>query len=63
MNCVECGKCAVICPSKIPLLQLIRYAKLAIEKAYEDIEDKESPNVVIGEPPAIKFGGESEGGV
>ena len=63
MNCVECGKCAVVCPSKIPLLQLIRYAKLAIEKAYADIEEKESPNVVVGEPPVIKFGGESEGGV
>jgi electron transport complex protein RnfC len=63
MNCVECGKCAVGCPSKIPILQLIRYGKLAIEKAYADIEDKESPNVEIGEPPAIKIGGESKGGV
>jgi len=51
MNCVECGKCAVGCPSKIPILQLIRYAKLAIEKAYADFEEKESPNIKLGCEP------------
>jgi electron transport complex protein RnfC len=63
MNCVECGKCVVVCPSKIPILQLIRYAKLAIEKVYADFEEKESTNVEVGETPAIKIGGESNGGV
>jgi len=48
MNCVECGLCAVECPSKIPLLQLIKYAKVAIEKAYDDVAEKESSNLTLG---------------
>jgi electron transport complex protein RnfC len=47
-NCIECGECAVICPSKIHILQLIRYAKNAIEKAYEDLPQKESSNLKLG---------------
>ncbi|MGP8337488.1 MAG: SLBB domain-containing protein, partial [Methanosarcinaceae archaeon] len=48
MNCVECGLCTVECPSKIPLLQLIKYAKVAIEKAYANVAEKESSNLVLG---------------
>jgi Na+-translocating ferredoxin:NAD+ oxidoreductase subunit C len=33
MDCFECGCCAYICPSKIPLTQLIRIAKAEITKA------------------------------
>ncbi len=33
MDCFECGCCAYICPSKIPLTQLIRVAKAEITKA------------------------------
>jgi electron transport complex protein RnfC len=47
-NCIECGKCAVICPSKIHILQLIRYAKDAIEMAYENIPEKQSSNIKLG---------------
>ncbi|AGB48681.1 putative NADH:ubiquinone oxidoreductase, subunit RnfC [Methanomethylovorans hollandica DSM 15978] len=46
-NCIECGKCAVVCPSKIHILQLIRFAKDAIEMAYEDIPAKESSNLQL----------------
>ncbi len=48
MNCVECGLCTVACPSKIPLLQLIKYAKVAIERAYADVAEKESSNLTLG---------------
>jgi Na+-translocating ferredoxin:NAD+ oxidoreductase subunit C len=27
LSCIECGACAYICPSKIPLLQAIKLAK------------------------------------
>lgn len=47
-NCIECGKCSASCPTKIPILQLIRYAKEAIEKAYEDTPPKESSNLELG---------------
>jgi electron transport complex protein RnfC len=47
-NCIECGDCAAVCPSKIPILQLIRYAKDAIEMAYEDMPAKESSNLKLG---------------
>ncbi len=30
MSCIECGSCAFICPSQIPLLQHIRRAKQAV---------------------------------
>jgi len=33
MDCFECGCCAYICPSKIPLVQWIRIAKAEITKA------------------------------
>ncbi len=33
MDCFECGCCAYVCPSKIPLIQLIRIAKAEITKA------------------------------
>jgi electron transport complex protein RnfC len=29
--CIECGYCSYTCPSKIPLMQLIRYAKSNLE--------------------------------
>lgn len=29
--CIECGYCSYTCPSKIPILQLIRYAKTHLE--------------------------------
>lgn len=30
LSCVECGSCAYICPGKVPLVQLIRMAKMTI---------------------------------
>ncbi len=33
--CVECGYCAYECPSRIPILQLIRYAKANLKKEGE----------------------------
>jgi H+/Na+-translocating ferredoxin:NAD+ oxidoreductase subunit C len=30
LNCIECGECAVVCPAKRHLVQLIRYSKLQI---------------------------------
>ncbi|MBP1909854.1 Rnf electron transport complex subunit RnfC [Methanolobus bombayensis] len=47
-NCIECGDCAAVCPSKIHILQLIRYAKDAIEMAYENLPEKESSNLKLG---------------
>jgi electron transport complex protein RnfC len=47
-NCIECGKCAIACPSKIHILQFIRYAKDAVEMAYEDLPPKESSNLKLG---------------
>ena len=35
MDCIECGNCSYICPSKIPLLDNIRKAKAAIRAAAE----------------------------
>ncbi len=32
MNCMECGCCAYICPSRIPLVQWIRYGKFMLRK-------------------------------
>jgi len=32
MNCMECGCCAYVCPSKIPLVQWIRYGKFMLRK-------------------------------
>ncbi len=29
-DCIECGSCSYVCPSKIPLLHLIRLAKLKL---------------------------------
>jgi electron transport complex protein RnfC len=46
--CIECGRCSFACPSKIHILQLIRYAKSAIENAYEDAVQKESSNLKVG---------------
>jgi len=30
LDCMECGVCAYVCPAKIPLVQLIKYAKAQI---------------------------------
>ncbi len=46
--CIECGRCSFVCPSKIHILQLIRYAKNAIEGSYEDAAPKESSNLKLG---------------
>jgi len=32
LNCVECGCCAFICPSNIPLVQWIRIGKLKLNE-------------------------------
>ena len=32
LDCIECGSCSFICPSKRPLLQSIRVAKAAISE-------------------------------
>ncbi len=30
LECIECGCCDYVCPAKIPLVQLLRYAKAEI---------------------------------
>ncbi len=30
VDCIECGVCSYVCPTKRPLLQLIRLAKAAV---------------------------------
>jgi electron transport complex protein RnfC len=30
MDCIECGCCNYVCPAKIPLVQLLRYAKAEV---------------------------------
>jgi electron transport complex protein RnfC len=30
--CIECGSCSYVCPSKIPLAQLIKLAKVKIKR-------------------------------
>ncbi|SFM48723.1 electron transport complex subunit RsxC [Thermodesulforhabdus norvegica] len=32
LNCMECGCCAFICPSRIPLVQWLRYGKFMLRK-------------------------------
>jgi len=32
LDCIECGSCSFVCPSKIPLVQLIKLAKLKIKR-------------------------------
>ena len=32
LDCMECGVCAYVCPAKIPLVQLIKYAKSQLAK-------------------------------
>ena len=36
-DCIECGLCAYICPSKLPIVQMIRYGKHGIAEA--EMED------------------------
>ncbi len=31
-DCIECGSCSYVCPSKIPLEQLIKLAKVKIKR-------------------------------
>jgi electron transport complex protein RnfC len=35
-DCIECGCCAYVCPSRIPLVHFYRYAKSAIESLDEE---------------------------
>ena len=32
MDCIECGSCAYVCPSKIPIVQLIKWGKAEFRK-------------------------------
>ena len=32
LDCMECGVCAYVCPAKIPLVQLIKYAKVQLAR-------------------------------
>ena len=33
MDCIECGNCAYVCPSKRPMLELIRFARAPRKEA------------------------------
>jgi electron transport complex protein RnfC len=37
LDCIECGVCSYLCPAKIPLVQLIKYAKIQIKKLIEPV--------------------------
>ena len=30
VDCIECGCCSYLCPARIPLVQLLRYAKAQV---------------------------------
>ena len=40
-DCIECGACAYVCPSNIPLVQYYRYAKGAIAELTAEAEKAE----------------------
>ena len=40
-DCIECGACAYVCPSNIPLVQYYRYAKGAIAELKAEAEKAE----------------------
>lgn len=39
LDCMECGVCAYLCPAKIPLVQLIKYAKTQLTRVTGGIGD------------------------
>jgi electron transport complex protein RnfC len=60
MNCIECGSCAMVCPSKRHLLQLIRFSKLQIQKlgaTGSKFSNNPAPNP-DSEPECCSTGGE-----
>ena len=42
MDCCECGACAYVCPSNIPLLDYIRLGKVHIKRLEQERKNKES---------------------
>ena len=40
LSCVECGSCAYICPGKVPLVQLLRLAKLTVNENKRKLAQK-----------------------
>jgi len=40
-DCVECGMCAYVCPSKLPIVQIIRYGKHGVAEMEADMETVE----------------------
>ncbi|MDG6244447.1 MAG: RnfABCDGE type electron transport complex subunit C [Methanolobus sp.] len=47
-NCIECGDCAAVCPSRIHILQFIRYAKQSIGLAYEGVPSESASGPKAG---------------
>ena len=41
-DCVECGMCAYVCPSKLPIVQIIRYGKHGVAEMEMEIETGEA---------------------
>ncbi len=41
-DCVECGMCAYVCPSKLPLVQIIRYGKHGVAEMEGEIVEAEA---------------------
>ncbi|MBT3581666.1 hypothetical protein HN511_05185, partial [bacterium] len=39
-DCIECGSCVFVCPSRRPILQLIKYGKIKNQK--KEVLKKES---------------------
>jgi electron transport complex protein RnfC len=53
VNCVECGLCSYVCPSRRHILQLIRYSKTVLQKLLKYQKEEKSPGCLSCETPCL----------